>query len=93
MKNKTKAELLVIIENLTLQNDINFDKAEIRKDLITELEDEVSELQGKAETLNILIDLLDCYHIANQRYLMGIASELETIEKLTEKLLDMRSIN
>lgn len=93
MKNKTKKELLVIIENLTLQNDINFDKAEIRKDLITELKDEVSELQGKAETLDILIDLLDCYHIANQRYLMGIASELETIEKLTEKLLDMRSIN
>lgn len=93
MKNKTKAELLVIIENLTLQNDINFDKAEIRKDLITELEDEVSELQGKAETLDILTDLLDCYHVANQRYLMGVASELETIEKLTEKLLDMRSIN
>ena len=93
MKNKTKKELLVIIENLTLQNDINFDKAEIRGELIKELEQEINELNAKAETLDILTDLIDCYHIAHTRYLMGVMSELETIEKLTEKLLDMRSIN
>lgn len=93
MNNKTKKELLVIIENLTLQNDINFDKAEIRGELIKELEQEINELQEKEETLNILIDYIDQYHIAQTRYTMGILSELETIEKLTEKLLDMRSIN
>lgn len=88
---RTKKELLTIIDNLTLQNDINFDKAEIRGELIKELEQEINELQEKAETLDILIDLIDCYAIAHTRYTMGILTELETIEKLTEKLLDMRT--
>lgn len=91
MSKRTKAELLIDLENMTEEKDILVDKLETAENEIDELEDEITELEGKAETLDILIDLLDCYHIASQRYLMGVASELETIEKLTEKLLDMRS--
>lgn len=88
---RTKAELLDELEAMTEEKDILFDKLETANNEIDDLEEEITELQGKAETLDILIDLLDCYHIANQRYLMGVSSELETIEKLTEKLLDMRT--
>lgn len=93
MSKRTKSELLIDLENMTEEKDILFDKLEAASIDIEYLEGQVSDLEGKADTLDILIDLLDRYHIANQRYLMGIASELETIEKLTEKLLDMRSIN
>jgi hypothetical protein len=88
---RTKKDLIQALESMTDHRDILVDKLEGANYTIKDLEEEVSELEGKAETLDILIDLLDCYHIANQRYLMGVASELETIEKLTEKLLDMRS--
>jgi hypothetical protein len=93
MSKQTKKDLIQALESMTYHRDILVDKLEGANYTIKDLEEEVSELEGKAETLYILIDLLDCYHIANQRYLMGVASELETIEKLTEKLLDMRSIN
>ena len=93
MSKRTKAELLIDLENMTEEKDILVDKLDTANSEIDDLEEQIKELEGKAETLDILIDLLDCYHIANQRYLMGVVSELETIEKLTEKLLDMRSIN
>jgi predicted nuclease with TOPRIM domain len=93
MSKKTKAELSDDLESMTEEKDILVDKLDTANSEIDDLEEQIKELEGKAETLDILIDLLDCYHIANQRYLMGVASELETIEKLTEKLLDMRSIN
>ena len=90
---RTKAELLSDLESMTEEKDILVDKLDTAETEIDNLEQEITELQEKAETLDILIDYIDQYHIANQRYLMGVASELETIEKLTEKLLDMRSIN
>ena len=93
MKNKTKAELLDELESVTEEKDILFDKLETANNEINDLEEQIKELEGKADTLDILIDLLDRYHVAQTRYTMGILSELETIEKLTEKLLDMRSIN
>lgn len=88
---RTKKDLIQDLESMTDHRDILVDKLEGANYTIKDLEEEVSELEGKAETLDILIDYIDQYHIANQRYLMGVASELETIEKLTEKLLDMRS--
>jgi len=88
---RTKAELLDDLESMTEEKDILVDKLETANNTIDDLEDELSELQEKAETLDILIDLIDCYHIAHTRYTMGILTELETIEKLTEKLLDMRT--
>jgi hypothetical protein len=90
---RTKAELLDDLESMTEEKDILVDKLETANNTIDDLEEEITELQEKAETLDILIDLIDCYHIAHTRYTMGILTELETIEKLTEKLLDMRSIN
>ena len=93
MSKRTKAELLDDLESMTEHRDILVDKLEGASYTIKDLEDEVSELQGKAETLDILTDLIDCYAIAHTRYTMGILTELETIEKLTEKLLDMRSTN
>jgi hypothetical protein len=93
MSKQTKKDLIQSLESMTEHRDILVDKLEGVNYTIKDLEEEVSELEGKAETLDILIDLLDCYHIAQTRYTMGILSELETIEKLTEKLLDMRSIN
>ena len=90
---RTKKDLIQALESMTDHRDILVDKLEGVNYTIKDLEEEVSELEGKADTLNILIDLIDCYHIAQTRYTMGILSELETIEKLTEKLLDMRSIN
>lgn len=88
---RTKKDLIQALESMTDHRDILVDKLEGANYTIKDLEEEVTELEGKAETLDILIDYIDQYHIANQRYLMGVASELETIEKLTEKLLDMRS--
>jgi predicted nuclease with TOPRIM domain len=88
---RTKAELLDELESMTEEKDILFDKLETANSEIDDLEDEIKELQGKAETLDILIDLIDCYYIAHTRYTMGILTELETIEKLTDKLLDMRT--
>jgi len=93
MSKRTKAELLDELEAMTEEKDILVDKLDIANSTIEDLEEEISELQEKAETLNILIDLIDCYAIAQTRYTMGILTELETIEKLNEKLLDMRSIN
>jgi hypothetical protein len=93
MSKQTKKDLIQSLESMTYHRDILVDKLEGASYTIKDLEEEVSELEGKAETLDILIDLLDRYHVAQTRYTMGILSELETIEKLTEKLLDMRSIN
>ena len=93
MSKQTKKDLIQALESMTDHRDILVDKLEGVNYTLKDLEEEVSELEGKADTLNILIDLIDCYHIAQTRYTMGILSELETIEKLTEKLLDMRSIN
>lgn len=90
MSKQTKKDLIQALESMTDHRDILVDKLEGARYTIKDLEEEVSELEGKAETLDILIDYIDRLHIANQRYLMGVASELETIEKLTEKLLDMR---
>jgi chromosome segregation ATPase len=90
---RTKAELLDELESMTEEKDILFDKLDSANNTINDLEDELSELQGKEEILNILIDYIDRLHTAQTRYTMGILTELETIEKLTEKLLDMRSIN
>ena len=92
IKRKTKAELLDDLESMTEEKDILFDKLDTANNTIKDLEDELSELEGKAETLDILIDLIDCYAIAQTRYNMGILTELETIEKLTDKILDMKSI-
>lgn len=89
---RTKSELLDELESMTEEKDILVDKLDTANNEIDELEEQIKELEGKADTLDILIDLIDCYHIANQRYLMGVASELETIEKLTDKILDMKSI-
>lgn len=91
MSKQTKKDLIQALESMTDHRDILVDKLEGVNYTIKDLEEEVSELEGKADTLDILIDLIDCYHIAQTRYAMGILSELETIEKLTEKLLDMRS--
>ena len=88
---RTKSELLIDLENMTEEKDILFDKLDTANNEINDLEEQIKELEGKAETLDILIDLIDCYHVAQTRYTMGILSELETIEKLTEKLLDMRT--
>ena len=90
---RTKAELLIDLENMTEEKDILVDKLETAETEIDNLENEITELQQKEEILNILIDYIDRLHIAQTRYTMGILSDLETIEKLTEKLLDMRSIN
>lgn len=93
MSKRTKAELLSDLESMTEEKDILVDKLDTAETEIDNLEQEITELQEKEETLNILIDYIDQYHIAQTRYTMGVLSELETIEKLTEKLLDMRSIN
>jgi chromosome segregation ATPase len=90
---RTKAELLSDLEAMTEEKDILVDRLETAENEIDELENEITELQEKEEILNILIDYIDRLHTAQTRYTMGILSELETIEKLTEKLLDMRSIN
>jgi transcriptional regulator NrdR family protein len=90
---RTKKDLIQALESMTDHRDILVDKLEGVNYTIKDLEEEVSELEGKAETLDILTDLINCYYIAYIRYHMGVMSELETIEKLTEKLLDMRSIN
>jgi predicted nuclease with TOPRIM domain len=88
---RTKSELLIDLENMTEEKDILFDKLEMANSEIDDLEDEITDLREKEDTLNLLIDYIDQYHVAQARYTMGILSELETIEKLTEKLLDMRS--
>lgn len=93
MSKQTKKDLIQALESMTDHRDILVDKLEGARYTIKDLEEEVSELKGEAKTLDILIDYIDQLHTANQRYLMGVASELETIDKLTEKLLDMRSIN
>ena len=88
---RTKKDLIQALESMTDHKDILVDKLEGANYTIKDLEEEVSELEDKAETLDILIDYIDQYHIAQTRYTMGILSELETIEKLTEKLLEMRT--
>jgi len=93
MKNKTKADLINELSTMTEHRDILVDKLEGASYTINDLEDEIKELKEKEDTLDILIDSIDRFHIARARYNMGILTELETIEKLTEELLDMRSIN
>lgn len=89
MSKKTKAELLIELENMTEEKDILFDDLENAQTEISDLEDEISNLREKEDTLDILMNYLNQYRIAHTRYDMGILSELETIEKLTEKLLDI----
>ena len=90
---RTKADLINELATMTKEKDILIDMLEGTHCTIGTMEDEIKELREKEETLDILIDLIDCYAIAHTRYTMGILTELETIEKLTDKLLDMRSIN
>ena len=86
MKNKTKAELLQIIENLTLQNDINFDKAQIRKDLIEALEEEIEEKREFEDTLDIAKHLMSCIKDSRWKLSLGVESEKEELEKYIYKL-------
>lgn len=93
MHKKTKSELLTIIENLTLQLDIETDKAEIRKELIKELEEDIKgfeqELDDKIyfeDTLNIAKNIMDRLKSSRFKLSLGVESEAEEIEKLTEKL-------
>lgn len=92
MSKRTKAELLSDLESMTEEKDILVDKLDTAENEIEDLENELEELREKADTLNILIDLIDQFYTARIRYTIGILSELETIEKLTDKILDMRSI-
>lgn len=89
MSKKTKSELLSELENMTKEKDILFDELQDTRNEIEELEEEISDLQEKNETLEILIDLIDRFARARSRYAMGILSELEEIEKLTDQIIDI----
>ena len=86
MKNKTKKELLQIIENLTLQNDINIDKAEIRKEQIEEIEKELEEKIEFENIVDIARDLMERIKASRWKLSLGVESEREELEKLNDKL-------
>jgi hypothetical protein len=93
MHKKTKSELLTIIENLTLQLDIETDKAIIRKERIEELEEDIKgfeqELDDKIyfeDTLNIAKNIMGLIKDSRWKLSLGVESESEELEKLTEKL-------
>lgn len=86
MKNKTKKELLQIIENLTLQNDINIDKAQVRKERIEELEDELEEKIEFEDIVDIARDLMERIKASRYKLSLGVESEAEELEKLNDKL-------
>ena len=86
MKNKTKAELLTIIENLTLQNDINIDKAQVRKDQIEALEEELEEKIEFEDIVDIARDLMERIKVARWKVSMGVRSAEEDLENLHDKL-------
>ena len=90
MKNKTKAELLSDLENMTEEKDILVDKLEGANYTIKDLEEEVSELEGKAETLDIFTDLVERLHTATIRFNLGVLTDKEEIENITQKILDTR---
>lgn len=87
-----KIDIINDLESMTEEKDILVDKLDAANNTIEELEEEIEDLKEKEEALDILIDLIDQFYTARMRYAMGILSELETIEKLTDKILDMKSI-
>jgi methyl-accepting chemotaxis protein len=86
MHTKTKSELLTIIGNLTLQLDIERDKAIIRKERIEELEEELDEKIELEDILDIAKDIMDRLKASRFKLSLGVESEAEEVEKLTEKL-------
>ena len=91
MKNKTKAELLTIIENLHFQLDIETDKAIIRKERIEELEEELEEKIELEDTLDIAKHLMHCIIDSRWKVSMGVRSQEEELEKLHDKLEEILS--
>jgi hypothetical protein len=57
-----------------------------------ELLEELLELRKKQETLDILFDMIDALAVSHARYAMGVLTELETMEKITDQLLGMREL-
>ena len=52
---KTKADLINDLQNMTYEKDVLVDQLEATTDALDKLEDDLAELDRKAETLDILI--------------------------------------
>lgn len=90
---RTKKDLIQALESMTDHKDILVDKLEGANYTIYEQDKEITELQEKMDTLDILTDLIERLYIATIRFNGGVFTEREEIDNITEKLLDMRSIN
>jgi hypothetical protein len=87
---RTKAELISDLENMTHEKDVQYDRAENLQSLVDNLEEMILDLEKSEETLDILLDLINLLYVATLRFNAGIESERETIDNLTEKILDFR---
>ena len=88
---RTKSDLINELATMTKEKDILIDLLEGTHCTIGTMEDEISEVRERSNSWDTLIDLIDRLYIATIRFNGGIETEREEIEKLTEKLLDMRT--
>jgi hypothetical protein len=99
MPNKTKADLINDLQTMTKEKDILADKLDLAETTIRvidednkNMETDILRLQKRDDTLEIIFDMIDNLHISQSRYAMGILTELETMEKITDQLLGMREL-
>lgn len=82
----TKKDLIGIISTISKDYDELFERAETLEKDKEELEDEMSDYQGKIDKFNVAMDIMQRIAESRWKLSLGVESEREELEKLTEKL-------
>lgn len=86
LKRLTKAEIIAIAVNERQRGDEQFDRAETLQNDFTEIEAELEEKREFEDTLDIAKHLMERIKAARWKLSLGVESEAEELEKLTDKL-------
>jgi beta-phosphoglucomutase-like phosphatase (HAD superfamily) len=86
-----KRELIYLYGKEQQRADEQFDRAETLEKEKEELEEELEEKIGFEDTLDIAKDLMERIKASRWKLSLGVESEREELEKLTEKLEEILS--
>jgi beta-phosphoglucomutase-like phosphatase (HAD superfamily) len=81
-----KSELIDLYLSEQQRADEQFDRAETLEKEKEEIEEELDEKIGFEDTLDIARDLMELIKASRYKLSLGVESEREELEKLTEKL-------
>jgi phosphoglycerate-specific signal transduction histidine kinase len=82
----TKKDLIGIISTLSREREGLFDETQTLKEDIKELEKELEEKIDFEDSLDAAKDLMELIKASRWKLSLGVESEREELEKLTEKL-------